>query len=284
MARIRTIKPETFDDPDLNLLPPMARWLFVGLWTQADKAGRLEDDPRRLKVRLLPYDDADCDALLTTLASKFIIRYVVDGKGYIQIINFPEHQHPHPKEAESVIPECPRPTVEKQPEPCNSTASTGKAGTSRAESGSGNGSGNGSGCGKDDGGLRPAPAPVKPLTKPLAYKPRIDVAWPGRPPVPSSLHAEFVSKLGGAEDDARQKLFAWYPIAAAPYDNQPIGDDDFTFWRARFREWVGTTRTAEPSRSVASAAPSYGAPWCEHDPRCASPDVHRLLLAREGAA
>ena len=32
--------------------------------------------------------------------------------------------------------------------------------------------------------------PAKTTAKPLAYRPRIDVAWPGRPNVPGSLHAE----------------------------------------------------------------------------------------------
>ena len=105
MARIRTIKPETFDDPDLCELPMVARWVFVGLWTQADKAGRLEDDPRRLQARLLPFDrDVDCHNILTLLAPKFITRYVVDGRRYIQVNNFPEHQHPHPRETESLLP------------------------------------------------------------------------------------------------------------------------------------------------------------------------------------
>jgi len=77
--------------------------------------------------------------------------------------------------------------------------------------------------------------------KPLTYRSRIDVAWPGRPPVPGSLHAEFRDKLGGDPETADARLNAWYPIAAAPYDGQDIGDDDFRFWRARFREWLGTT-------------------------------------------
>lgn len=98
-----------------------------------------------------------------------------------------------------------------------------------------------------------APAPAKPLTKPLAYKPRIDVAWPGRPPVPGSLHAEFIDKLGGDPEHARLVLHAWYPQAAAPYEDQPIGDDDFTFWRARFREWVGTTRSP-PTKTAGNQA------------------------------
>jgi uncharacterized protein YdaU (DUF1376 family) len=92
-----------------------------------------------------------------------------------------------------------------------------------------------------------SPTPVRESTdpplhgKPLAYKPRIDVAWPGRPPVPGGLHAEFVMRLGGDESEARAKLLAWYPTVAAAWDGKPIGDDDFVFWKARFREWVGTT-------------------------------------------
>jgi uncharacterized protein YdaU (DUF1376 family) len=100
----------------------------------------------------------------------------------------------------------------------------------------------------------PDDAPPKPTMhafgKPLGYRSRIDVAWPGRVPVPGSLHAEFRDKLGGDPAAAEAKLRAWYPIAAEPYANQPIGDDDYGFWRARFREWVGTT-----VRSVFAVAP-----------------------------
>lgn len=97
-------------------------------------------------------------------------------------------------------------------------------------------------------GVSVGTAPVNLLTKPLAYRPRIDVAWPGRPPVPSGLHAELVEKLGGDPEQARLRLLAWYPVAAAPYENQPIGDSDYQFWRARFREWQGTTvKTAGPA-------------------------------------
>jgi hypothetical protein len=97
---------------------------------------------------------------------------------------------------------------------------------------------------------------VPPLlpTKPLAYRHRIDVAWPGRPPVPGGLHAEFVSKLGGDPEDAYQKLHDWYPMAAKAWDNKPIGDDDWTFWRARFREWVGTTKVPTTRTSGNKAA------------------------------
>lgn len=73
----------------------------------ADRAGRLEDRPLRIKAELLPFDECDTDGLLETLAeNEFIIRYKANGKSFIQIINFARHQHPHMKEAESEIPPC----------------------------------------------------------------------------------------------------------------------------------------------------------------------------------
>ena len=124
---------------------------------------------------------------------------------------------------------------------------------------------------------------VKTLTKPLGYRPRIDVAWPGRPPVPGSLHAEFRDKLGGDPETADARLNAWYPIAAEAWQSVPIGDDDWKFWRLRFREWVGTTRQA--MRTHAAPPPAYtDADWCDHDPRCNSREWHALVVAKERPA
>jgi hypothetical protein len=118
--------------------------------------------------------------------------------------------------------------------------------------------------------------------KPLGYRPCVDVAWAGRPPVPGSLHAEFRNKLGGNAETADERLFAWYPQAAAPYEGQPIGDDDYAFWRARFREWVGTTRTTQPANRAPSAdAWARADAWCQHEPRCASRGAHQTVLDRE---
>lgn len=105
MARIRTIKPEFFTHEGLAELSPLQRLFFIGLWTQADREGRLEDRPKRLKVILLPYDDCDIDSLLSDLADKgFIVRYEVDGKALLEIPGFLKHQRPHPKEPTSDIP------------------------------------------------------------------------------------------------------------------------------------------------------------------------------------
>lgn len=105
MARARNIKPGFFANDTLGELEPLARLLFIGLWTAADRAGRLEDRPKKIKATILPYDDCDVDALLGDLhKGGFIVRYAVAGCSYIQVVNFDKHQNPHKNEGESVIP------------------------------------------------------------------------------------------------------------------------------------------------------------------------------------
>ncbi|MGI1226347.1 hypothetical protein [Raoultella ornithinolytica] len=105
MARSRNIKPGFFTNDELAECHPLGRLLFAGLWTIADKEGRLDDRPKKIKAMLLPFDDADCEALLQQLNDhKFIIRYRVNGECYIQISNWKKHQNPHCKEAASEIP------------------------------------------------------------------------------------------------------------------------------------------------------------------------------------
>lgn len=108
MARTRSIKPGFFDNELLGCLPPLTRLLFIGLWCQADREGRLEDRPRKLKKTILGYDDVstdDVDAMLEALdRNGFIIRYKAEDMDYIQVINFVKHQNPHMKEKASEIP------------------------------------------------------------------------------------------------------------------------------------------------------------------------------------
>jgi hypothetical protein len=105
MARIRTIKPEFFDDEDVARLTPFARLAYIGLWCQADRDGRAEDRPARLKSRIFPYDRLEMERVLAELAAgQFIERYVVDGKGFLQIRTWAKHQRPHIKEPPSTYP------------------------------------------------------------------------------------------------------------------------------------------------------------------------------------
>lgn len=105
MARARNIKPGFFINDDLGRIEPLGRILFAGLWTIADREGRLEDRPAKIKIQTVPYDDCDVDTLLDALdAAGFIQRYEVGGSRYIQVVNWKKHQNPHIKEAASEIP------------------------------------------------------------------------------------------------------------------------------------------------------------------------------------
>lgn len=105
MPRARNIKPAFFTNDRLAECQPLARIMFVGLWTIADKEGRLEDRPKKIKAETLPYDDCDADILLTELHNGgFIKRYTINNIAYIQVVNFAKHQNCHMKENASTIP------------------------------------------------------------------------------------------------------------------------------------------------------------------------------------
>lgn len=105
MARARNIKPGFFKNADLVELPFETRLLFAGLWTLADRAGRLEDRPKQIKMELFPADTLDIDEMLNGLQQwGFVKRYEVDGRRLIQIVNFSKHQNPHRDEKVSSLP------------------------------------------------------------------------------------------------------------------------------------------------------------------------------------
>jgi hypothetical protein len=104
-VRARNVKPGLFKNDVLAELPILTRYVFIGLWCMADREGRLQDRPARIKAEILPYDDADMDACLGELeAHGFIIRYVIDGQRLIWIVKFSCHQKPHQNETPSKLP------------------------------------------------------------------------------------------------------------------------------------------------------------------------------------
>ena len=116
MPRIRGIKPDFFLDDKINEQKPLIRLAFMGLWCYADREGRLEDCPKKLKFEILPYDDCNMESILCILDNNgFIKRYSINGKNYIWIVNFTKHQRPHHTESESVIPPFDGSITVKQP-------------------------------------------------------------------------------------------------------------------------------------------------------------------------
>lgn len=106
MARARNIKPSFFMNEDLAELDFGVRLLFVGLWTLADREGRLEDRPKRIKRELFPSDNLDIDSALNRLEEfDFIKRYKFEEFSVIAIKKFSEHQSPHGTEKDSQLPD-----------------------------------------------------------------------------------------------------------------------------------------------------------------------------------
>lgn len=106
MARARNIKPALFKNELLGVADPLLTLLFQSLWTLADKEGRLEDRPLRIKAETFPYREGlDINGYLTELQRLgFIVRYSVGEMVLIQVVNFKKHQTPHNTEKPSEFP------------------------------------------------------------------------------------------------------------------------------------------------------------------------------------
>ena len=105
MARTRSIKPSFFKNEYLAECEPMARLLFIGLWTLADSTGRMEFRPLRIKAELFPYDNCDILGLLKQLADRGFVRAYESGDvKVLEIPTFGEHQRCHPDERDEGLP------------------------------------------------------------------------------------------------------------------------------------------------------------------------------------
>lgn len=96
MPRIRSIKPNFFKSEDVSALPLRARLTWIGLWTQCDDHGRYKDSVRLIKGDLWPLDDVslrDIEEDLSILEEqRRLVRYEVDGKRYLAVVNWHAHQ------------------------------------------------------------------------------------------------------------------------------------------------------------------------------------------------
>lgn len=106
MARSRIIKPGFFENKKLALCSPHARLLFIGLWQQADRDGRVRYTENGLKGRIFQYEDKlKVGAMLCELQSGgFLDLYRSDSELYLEILNFSKHQHIHSNENSNNYP------------------------------------------------------------------------------------------------------------------------------------------------------------------------------------
>lgn len=102
MARARNIKPAFFDNDRLGETEPLARLMFIGMWTIADFNGNLVWREKRIKAKLLPYDDCDVVKLAINLEKSGVIRFYSNGDDvFCNIKGFSKHQNPHKNEREA---------------------------------------------------------------------------------------------------------------------------------------------------------------------------------------
>ncbi len=151
--RIRTVKPEFFEDKNLAKLSPYPRLLVISCWMLADKNGVLENRPAWIQSKVFPYehgDESDVSRLLPVLVSgAYLVSYEVDGRKYLRVRNFSKHQRITGKEAqgEGRHP-LPHKDLGKEVGPGNNRESPGKhpdaqeQGTGNREQGTGDGVGN----------------------------------------------------------------------------------------------------------------------------------------------
>jgi hypothetical protein len=106
LAHQRILKSEFFTDYDVAQMPPLHRLFFQGLWCQADRNGTVEDKPRQLKARIMPYDDVDPEVVVDELVARaFVVRFKVDGKAYLSIRTWKKNQSINKNEKHSELPD-----------------------------------------------------------------------------------------------------------------------------------------------------------------------------------
>ena len=95
MARIRSLHPSQWTDDEFVACSPLARLLALAIRNEADDNGIFEINPVKIKLRLLPADNCDVNALLAELTQhNQFYEYVSGGKRYGIIRSFDRFQSP----------------------------------------------------------------------------------------------------------------------------------------------------------------------------------------------
>lgn len=110
MARIRSLKPDMWQDEQLGTVAIEAQTLFVGLITQADDEGRLKGGATRMRALIWPYktnlDAARVEEWLDELQSAgLVIRYEHDEKQYLALPGWHNQRIDHPSASDIPAPD-----------------------------------------------------------------------------------------------------------------------------------------------------------------------------------
>lgn len=96
MPRIRTIKPEFWDDEKMAVLDDTTRLVFLALISMADDAGRLVFSQRQIDAFVWPYTEgrSSVDSTETLRRLGILLSYTCpSGRPLLQIVNWSKHQY-----------------------------------------------------------------------------------------------------------------------------------------------------------------------------------------------
>lgn len=105
--RTRSLAPGFWKNPELARCDAHARLMFAALWGLADRAGRLEDRPDKIRAEAFPFEpNVDPDSLLWQLHSQGLaVRYLAaTGQALIEVLRFTAFQRPYTHESPSLWP------------------------------------------------------------------------------------------------------------------------------------------------------------------------------------
>ncbi len=110
MARIRTIKPEFWEDEKMADIPMLARLFFIGTWNFADDFGVILNSPKYLKSKIFPYDESLREAQVITwlnalINARMLVPFDYKNKSYLYIRTFMSHQVIDKRYTKSILPE-----------------------------------------------------------------------------------------------------------------------------------------------------------------------------------
>jgi hypothetical protein len=106
VARIRSIHPGFFSDPEFAALSDGGQIIYLGLLTEADDNGVFEWNLNKLKIRLRPLKDGSIEPFVSELvAANKVASYEFDGRKYGAIRNFRRFQRPKSPKSWHPIPD-----------------------------------------------------------------------------------------------------------------------------------------------------------------------------------
>ncbi|WP_432091067.1 HNH endonuclease [Streptomyces sp. NRRL F-5630] len=111
MPRIRTVKPEFWEDEVVGLLPRDARLLFIATFNMADDEGLLRWTPAYIKAQAFMYDDdlslPVVEKLMAALCDAGLVFPYVSGAARQQmamVVNFRKHQRINRPQRSKLVP------------------------------------------------------------------------------------------------------------------------------------------------------------------------------------